>query len=664
MNRRPGILADRKVACWALFALCTGIMCGAVTASEQVQSVNAAAAVAALERASSLAGAGEWEQASFEAQLGASYDPTLADFPYIEALTSAASGKPRAETIARLEQALSRGLKWRVYERTEAVLLCARMYAETLRYADSLALLASLGKYPSADADFIRAWCLYGQKKNGEAREIIASALDRWPFDSRFPRLFLERSASAAADERGVSIAHTILSRLYVWENEDRSLLLLAVPFESDPSVRDRNIRTWRSMGSSDSVHSKDSDLAPKAAALALEYGIIGELDAVTEVFGSADSILDLDAVGTLFSLVATDEARILLFSRLGDFSGAVFSDRNNDGISDSLLQYAHGRPELAVFDTNQDGVEDYRVECDLGAPRTVFMHSGTTEVRYSVYPSVRSVRSGSREYTLKPESLYWAPVEWVPLYTGPDSQPFFEVVLTETEPVLSERLLIQNASFYTEPDPDNSAGIVRFVLDSGIPVSAEAREQGAVYRHTTYLDGYPSVSKLDRDGDGRFETVVYYSRNSSARTVLVDANGNRTAEYRETIAVDGSLLVEWDSDEDGRAEVSWKEGPGTAGVLSWVHPVSGQIVSVDTDNGFPRSVRYSGKKTDVLKDPFTDIWWVGKIPSAVRSLSAEIEAFFNRSGSSVVSGIIASSSGRVFAVRSGGLIYAELLDE
>lgn len=661
MSHACGFLTMKARAC-VLAALAAGMLFGAETPAAQFKSVNAAAAAAALERASSLAGAGEWDQASFEAKLGASYDPALADFPYIEALTSAASGKPRAETISHLENALSRGLRWRLYDRSEAVLLCARMYAETLRYADALVLLSSLGRYPSADADFIRAWCLYGQGKTDAARDVVSAALDRWPFDSRFPRIFLERSSALKADSGSLAVAHTIVSRLYVWENDDRSLLLLSVPFLSDSADRDRNIRTFRSMGASDSPSDRTGSMAARSAVYALEYGIIGEKEAVAEVFAAAD--LDLDSVSRLCALSVSEDARASIFARLGSFSGTAAIDENGDGIIDARIRYSSGRPDTAVFDRNQDGIEDYRVECDLGAPRTIFAGNGETEVRFDTYPSVKAVRTLTREYTMKPGALLWAPVRWLPLYTDLDAEIFYTVALTGTEPVLSERLLVRNASFYTEPDADNPSGLVRIVLASGMPASAEARENGAVYRHTTYLDGYPSVSKLDRDRDGVFETLVHYGKNASERTILVDSNGNRTPEYREAIGADGAVASEWDCDEDGFFEISWKESPNASGTLTWTHPSTGQPVVMITDKGAPRSVSYSGRTLPVLKDPSADLWWVGRLPSSARLLAEEIADFFNRGGPSVVSGIVTAGSSRAFAVRTGGILCAEPLDE
>ena len=61
--------------------------------------VNSAAALRVLERSSVLLGNGEWAQAGLEAAVGAGFAPELADFPYIRAVASLASGEARHTSI-------------------------------------------------------------------------------------------------------------------------------------------------------------------------------------------------------------------------------------------------------------------------------------------------------------------------------------------------------------------------------------------------------------------------------------------------------------------------------------------------------------------------------------------------------------------------------------
>ena len=52
-----------------------------------------------LEQAVSSLSSGEYQTAEFQASLGASYDPILADFPYIEAVSFAARFAPRKKAL-------------------------------------------------------------------------------------------------------------------------------------------------------------------------------------------------------------------------------------------------------------------------------------------------------------------------------------------------------------------------------------------------------------------------------------------------------------------------------------------------------------------------------------------------------------------------------------
>jgi len=629
------------------------------------RAVNGAAASRSLDLATGLLGSGDWAQASFEAQLGATYDPSIADFPYVEALSLLATGAPRADIIGKLENALSQGRSWRAYDRNEAVVLCARLYAETGRNTDALSLLDSLKGRNAADGDYARALALYNLKRYRPARALISSALDSWPFDSRFPRLFLQRERGETPTDGTIGLAAAILSRLYVWQNEDRELLLLAVPFEPDPAVRDRNIRIYRSMGKADSSQAAALDTSSALSPLlALEYGVIDEKAALEEVFAGESSGIPLCSLQALCRLSGPETVRLEVAKRLASFAGVITDDANGDGIVDSVIQYRLGRPVRASFDPDQDGYPDCTVDCDLGEPAVLRGRLGNPEITYDAYPSVRTVTDGLREYTMKPLALAWAPVEWVRQDFSLQDTDFFTIRFLLPQDFLTERLLIGNASFYTEPDPARKDGIVRVVLVAGVRQSSESRSGGQVYSRTSYVHGFPSVSNSDRDGDGRFETVQQYGKDGKPASLLVDNNGNRTPEYRESWLPDGTDRMQWDSDENGAFEVSWTGRPDGSETTEWMHPLTGRLVTVSAEKGTPRSVTYGDLNLPVLHDPVADVWWVGRIPSSSREIVGELEKVFNQGEDPVVSSTIFAGGHRVYAVSTGGHLYAELLDE
>jgi tetratricopeptide (TPR) repeat protein len=627
------------------------------------KAVNKAAAVRSLEKAASLLAASAWSDAEFEAKLGESYDPSLADFSYITALSLAARNAPRADILAATERSLASGLFWRSYDRDEAAVLCARLYAETLRYTDALELLSTVKTHTSADEDYTRVYALYGQGKIPEARKAVQAALTRWPFDSRFPRVFLEREADHATSPEAIAIASSVVSRLYLWQDQDRSLLLLAVPFETDPATRERNIRVYRSMGKNDDSGAPQT-ADPLSAPLALEYGVIGEKDAVEEVFSTARTGISIDALHRLCNLVGLAGVRKDIASRLLAYDGIIEIDTSGDRAVDARIQYRLGRPVLAVFDRNQDGYADLTVNCDFGAPSRILGLNGDPDVVYDAYPFVRTVKSGSREYTLMPVKLGWSPVVWRREDLNLDKADFYTIRLTGKEPALTDRLLVNVSSFWKESDPSRASGEIRVTLENGVPVSSEATANGTKYAWTSYKKGLPTLTKEDRDGDSYFETTTAYAASGDRATVSVDKNANRAIEYRELYAADGSETIEWDTDEDGSIDLTWKRSGLGVETTTWLRTASGRIVTCITENGKPRSVSVGGETLSILKDPLTDIWWIGRIPPESIAISKKVEELFNAEASPVVSFALTIGRRKVEALRTGGMIFAELLNE
>ena len=628
------------------------------------KTVNAAAALRALERGIGALASGDWQQAEFEASLGISYDPTLADFSYIEALSLAARSAPRADIIERLEYSLAPGLFWRTYTRLDSELLCARLYAETLRYSAALSRLGALKSGSSADADYVRILSLYGLGRIEEARVLVYDSLERWPFDSRFPRAFLQHEPNLKATDSSRKTADLILSRVYIWENEDRRLLLLAVPFESDPAIRERNIQIFRSMGTSDNEDSAAYATDPLSTIYALEYGIIDEKMAVDEIFSSEKSGISLSALTELCRRLGSAELRKSIASRLESFAGIIIDDANGDGINDTQILYRLGRPVQAVFDSDQDGYSDYSVGCDLGLPTTIALRSDKTVITYDTFPSVRSVTDGDREYTLKPLGLSWAPVVWRLQDLKLGGIKFYTIALTGNEPTLTERLLVNSSVFYTSTDPNRKGGSIRFALEDGVPVSSESRADGRVYEWTTYNRGFPALTRADRDGDGYFETTMTYTPKGILATVLVDRNGNRKNEYREEFLGNGSTKQEWDSDENGIFEISYTVTADNIEKTEWVHPGTGVLVVITVEKGLPRSIRYGDIQQPVIKDPLEQIWWIKGIPVNSREIVAKLNDIFNRDDSTVVSYSVTVNGKRIHAVRTGGLLFAESMSE
>jgi hypothetical protein len=593
--------------------------------------------------------------------MGSTYDPLIADFSYIEALSLSAMKAPLGDVLDRVEASLASGLFWRSYTPDEARIFCARLYGETLRYADALALLAS-SRATNAEADYVRIWCLYGMGKKAEARKSLSDALDRWPFDSRFPRLFLQREASERAEPVTLQIASLILSRLYLWEQEDRELLLLAIPFESDGSKRLRNIQIYRGMGKND-AHRKEDRETPLSTLLALEYGLLTEAQGIQELFAWEAQGIRSDHLKRLISLCGSEVARKDIDSRLVSYGGIIEADQNGDGIIDSRVLYRLGRPYQSAFDPNQDGRPDYVAQCDGGKPVSLRLGDGTLVV-FDAYPAVQSVTVGNRSYTMVPLSLAWAPLAWASLDMGSGMSSFFVLNRTGKEPPLTEWLLIQHASYYAEALEGEEGVINRVSLEKGVPVAAELTRNGRPFGTTSYSRGYPSITQADRDDDGYFETLTRYDTQGRLESVSVDRNANRRIEYREEYLKDGTQRSLWDSNEDGVFEVSYSISPLGLSTTEWIHPETGVPVLILAEQGKPRSIRYGQIIRQVVPGPSGKVWWIGNMPNNEVEVVKNIETSFNRSPDQVVTLLVLSSGQKIIAIRTGGLVFAEMMNE
>lgn len=650
----------RAIAILAPIVLSLGLPAQASGPDEGRKAVNSAAATRSLERAVSFLSSGQWDSASFEATLGRSYDQTIADFQYIEAVSVVATGGPRADAINRLEAALGGGLLWRSYDRTTAVLLCARLYAETLKYREALDLVATVPESSSSDQDYVRVMSLYALGRIAEARASLSRSLERWPFDARFPRAFFRYENGTKPDSAALAIARTVSQRLYLWENEDRELLLLSVPFESSAAVRERNIRIFRGMGARDSSDSA-RPVNPLSTVLALEYGLIDDGAAMDEVLSLSGEGIPSRLLVRLCTLLGSRDARDRMAHALENFAGILIDDANGDGIIDSTVRYRMGRAYEASFDRDQDGYVDYGVSCELGSPVVITLARSEGKVSYDGYPFARSVERGGREYTMHPRALSWAPVTWVDEGIALAPKPFYGLRLSPAPAPLTERLLVAAAAYYTESLEDSS--FVRVTLDAGKPIVSETRARGMPYERTIYEDGVPSGGSRDEDGDGYFETVIEYAKNGAFKLVSVDRNANRRYEYRERHEADGTVSKQWDSNEDGAYEITWRRSPDGAERTDWTHPVTGKPVVILVDRGNPRSVEYSDKVSNVLRDPAADVWWIGAIPPNSNILAKAALDFFNRSQPSVVSQTITASGRSAHAVRSGGFVFLEIVN-
>lgn len=610
-------------------------------------------------------------------RIGSVYDEHFADLSYLEALCLLKMKEPRGKILIPLEQSLAQGLHWHIFARSDAELLLAKLYTEMGRFKDVIPLLASQ-PFATADSDFYLASALYGLDRFDEAREIVLSALDRWSFDVRFPMLFFSRERTQTITKQGKKLADLIIRRLYVWIEKNPSLAVYACPFETSIEENRRRLRIFRNMyKGSEFTFGFRTQLASILAEL--RYGVVDEITAVTDFFSvqyrgsepllrgrEGRTVFSFDDILELCALTGREDARLLIAEKLRDFNGIIVEDDNSDGIIGSAVFFEHGRPAAAVFDPNQDGIAEYHVSCSYGTPVAILYVPNPYTVRYDTYPVVQSVlvHTGEKNYTMRPIALKWNPIEQFDFNldleaTGGIDYSFFTLKLRQYAAALQEQELKMSA-LYCDTVPD--AGIIeRTHFDAGTILSVETTQEGKLIASMQYRNGLPMQKKCDYDGDGFFELLEEYSNQGVLEKISVDSNKNLLYEYYELYRRDGTVVKNWDENEDGIPEIQHTEFASGEATTVWKERKSGKAVSVRYRSGVPDKLTIGSRAFSILKEESLPIYWLDKRPALSRRAAEHLIEVFQNSEMNVFSCIIEMNGFELFAVQSGGCIFVQL---
>jgi len=663
--------------CAFFILICIGIY------ANQTEGVNLSAALSCLQNSAKLFTEEKWKEALFEAQLGEVYDPKTADFLYIQAICSLKLNYPNEDILEKAEAACADGMIWRLYDINTGRLLAAKINCMTLKYKEALELV-SLLPFESSDGDYIKADALYGLGRDAEAKRLISEAMDRWAFDSRFAKLFFLRERGKRVSFFGKKLAEHIISRLYAWQDEDPSLLLLASPFETRSDENIRRLKLYRSMylPFSESYDIDDLYNRSYSTLLCLRYGIIDEQTAVNEFmaikvyyfnpilkeFMLTNAIYESHLV-ELLRLVVNSKLRNEIKNFLTVYDGLIVDDENGDMIIDSKIYYKDGRPWCAEFDSLQTGYPEYTVECNFGIPSIIYGKKNEYSAVYDIYPSIKTFTKDGIKYTMRPKDLSWAPIDLkelnLRLYGSHQKEyAFFSLKLDKKVKNLHEGTLVYSSVFSEEDTSYIDGGVKKIFFEKGIPIKAEIKVFGNPYSQTNYRNGFPAFEIVDRDGDGYFETRVGYDSKGVLKKIDTDLNKNKLYEYSESYEKDGSVIKVWDSDEDGSFEITYTQYKNGDSKTEWIHPLFNKRIYIDFKKGIPVQL-FDGKETiGIISSNNGNIFWLNRSPTSIEKVNQKIIEIFNQSTLPVVSYMFSVNDIEVYAVRSGGFIFAEIVNE
>ena len=457
---------------------------------------------------------------------------------------------------------------------------------------------------------------------------------------------------------------------------------MYAAPFDPNPQENSRRLKVYRNMHAADS-EKLDARTQLAAVLAELRYGVIDEKVAVKEFFGTtvADhlpqttnikapvSALYSDQLIELCRLTGTDAMRKEIGNRLKIFSGILLEDDNRDGISNAAVFFEQGRPVSAFFDLNQDEVYEYQIQCNFGAPDLIVTAKNGYAVQYDSYPAVHSIvqKAEKREYIMRPLALRWEPVAQTELDlrlrdTDAEAPAFFTLRLRNNARLLQEHDFIFSVLYSEEPSPFDTNAVMRMHFEDGRIISAEIKTGTQTLALARYRNGVLAQKEYDYDGDGFFEVLEQYGKQGKLDKISVDINKNKLFEYYELYKTDGTVIKNWDENEDGTPEIQYTQFPSGNAQTVWKHRYSGLPVSVYYKKGIPERLTIGKTSMPLIKDPSYNVYWLEMRPAFSDKVAEKLTALFKDTDSDVEARTILIGSYELYAVRSEGAVFVQML--
>jgi hypothetical protein len=635
------VKAGRPASVSILAALSMAL--GAVVAQAQAPAQSEAARIL-LDEARQAAGIGDWVGASAYLAEAAALDPGDADVLYLSALAAVKRDLPLGEALGWLDAALETG-RFAYYGRRDASTLKAELLVRERRWKEALKALGPPGPEAAADPALclIRARARLGLGDAPAFLSELSFALRRFPDDSAFARLFLERGAKLPISEPARGLGDLILSRLTRYSLTDPELPVLAAPLMRDIADRRDAVLAFRAAGGSSAA----------ATLRALEYGIIDESAAASELLSGSYRVL-LGDIGSLLNLAGSPAGRAAVHAALSSWSGRVDVDSDGDGIVDGSFSLDKGLATGWDRDSKQEGLADSRILFSDGLPiRATLLRGGLEiDVTYSVYPASGSVgfaeKGETRHYFFAPEAFSFAPIEMRVIVGEGRTALLFPYTNPAQDP--RERACASVAlSVVSEKGPSRSVTI----LENGYPLSSTAYEGDRIVSTTAYSKGRPILDRIDADGDGRFESERSYSTDdggaSRASWLRSDVDGDGVYEYREQAVF--PFRKEWDYDGDGSVDALQFQLPDGSIEQEFSSRLDGRLDErVVVKAGKIVALSREGSPLSLIPDANPLLTWIGAKSFDLGSSLPEGEGIFQAKGK------------RYKLVRVAGFAFAELI--
>jgi tetratricopeptide (TPR) repeat protein len=476
---------------------------------------------------------GRWPEALIVLERAADFAGVSSDLSWLLALARSRLGKSRGAILEALQKAIAAD-HWRRYSREDALFMAAGLLTDLRFFSDALGILSLLPE--SAETVRLR---LIALRNYGDCEKFLTemgTALNRYPRDARFARIYLEylekeyrygkdlRNRNPGKKE--LDLFNLVQRRLPFLLADDPELAWMAAPFVPDREDAGRLAAAYRASGKA----------APASLPIALKLGLIDEDAAIGEFFAlPEDGCLSLDRVliAGIWDELRTGEGRALFRRNLSGFSGVITEDTDRDGLNESWVNYREGRILSCFFDVNQDGFRESEVYFEDGEPVGAEWAAVSDAspaywppagegvrrigIRWERYPAVLdTVESGIR-YIPRPGGFLFSPFTFIEL-PGGAPVPGDGLIYPERASAvaaITRRTLVSSALRVERPGREFPGALETVELEESIPVQAVEYLEGRVVSVVYFFRGRPMIQLVDLDLDGRRETARVFRRPS-----------------------------------------------------------------------------------------------------------------------------------------------------
>jgi len=497
----------------------------------------------------------------------------------------------RLNVIEALERAIETN-RWEYYNASMALFIKAQQLIIMRRFSNAIFVLDQIEEnfYPHgavspgsdfpSDLAYLRLLAFRGMASGAgyEAvqgmarfRSLVLLCMDRYPRDPRPLRVFFEYArnrmpavsgAVSELAESDINLLELALRRLPFLVETDPDLAWLASPLMRDTDAAKRYVSSYRAGGLSRGENFKP---APGSIAAALGLGLIGDIDAVEELFEKP--VLQKNIISDVYALLKGEESQDLFTRKLLTFSGEIVSDDDGDDYIESRAFYNTGIISQYSYDRNQSGDVDIVISFSAdGTPQRVHFVGADLPfdgfLDWERYPSVKLLFSSSDGlFLFRPADFQYAPVTFVELGGSERYRGLSFPVPSHYE--ITRRTLVSSCVSLSRGSLEFDDAAETIYFDRGVPLRSVETMNEMQISVTEFERGFPVIQYVDMDMDGRMETIRRFypptpdfQENFDIRKLLASSESDWTGDGRfktgEVYRQDGSVVYTWDMDGSG----------------------------------------------------------------------------------------------------------------